>query len=211
MTEKDNLGNVTDNPKSPTVYEAVANVMREVIAVRKGEHNKHFNFSFRGIDAVMNTVGPVLREHGVIVVPADMRATYTPVTTSKGGAAMNVTVRNTYRFYGPHGDHFDTVATGESIDNGDKGTAKANSVAFRTCLLQSLCLPTDEPDPDSFSPERAAEMKKGHHTDIYRRMTTAGTVDELRALWSEANQYGFADLQEQIMSRVEKMKNESGS
>lgn len=188
-----------------TVHQAVANVMREVIAVRKGERNSHFNFNFRGIDAVMNAVGPILREHGVIVVPHDMEAAYSPVATSGGKPAMNVQVRNTYRFYGPAGDFFDTVATGESIDNGDKGTAKANSVAFRTCLLQALCLPTDEPDPDSFSPERAAEMNKGHWNDVYNRMTQAEDVDTLRALWKEANAAKFTDLQAQIMERVEKM------
>lgn len=188
-----------------TVHQAVANVMRDVIAVRKDERNDHFRFNFRGIDAVMNAVGPILREHGVIVVPHDMEATYSPVATSGGKPAMNVQVRNTYRFYGPAGDFFDTVATGESIDNGDKGTAKANSVAFRTCLLQALCLPTDEPDPDSFSPERAAEMNKGHWNDVYNRMTQAEDVDTLRALWKEANAAKFTDLQAQIMERVEKM------
>ena len=180
--------------------------MRDVIAVRKGETNAHFKFNFRGIDAVMNTVGPALRTHGVVVVPSDMQATYSPVETSGGKPGMNVQVRNTYRFYGPAGDFFDTVATGESIDNGDKGTAKANSVAFRTCLLQALCLPTDEPDPDSYSPERAAEMKQGHKDDLYRRMTEADSIDTLRGLWQEANKGGFDDLKAQIMQRTEKMK-----
>lgn len=198
-----------------TVYEAVANVMRDVIAVRKGERNSHFNFSFRGIDAVMNTVGPVLRKHGVVVVPADMQATYAPMTTAKGGAAMNVQVRNTYRFYGPSGDYFDTVATGESIDNGDKGTAKANSVAFRTCLLQALCLPTDEPDPDSFSPERANEIRDAArarlHDDIARGLAVATTVDALRGLWQEANKAGFDDLKQQIEQRTETVKADGAS
>ena len=198
-----------------TVYEAVANVMRDVIAVRKDERNDHFRFNFRGIDAVMNTVGPVLRQHGVIVVPADMQATYAPMQTAKGGAAMNVQVRNTYRFYGPSGDYFDTVATGESIDNGDKGTAKANSVAFRTCLLQALCLPTDEPDPDSFSPERAVEIRDAArtraHDDISLRLTEATTVEALRGLWQEANKAGFDDLKQQIEQRTETVKADGAS
>lgn len=189
-----------------TVYQAVANVMRDVLAVRKNDHNDHFKFHFRGIDAVMNTVGPVLRQHGVIVVPADMQATYTPVTTSGNKPAMNVQVRNTYRFYGPSGDFFDTVATGESIDNGDKGTAKANSVAFRTCLLQALCLPTDEPDPDSFSPERAAEMKQGHRSDLAKRVEAATDLDTLRALWQEANKAGFDDIKSTITDRTAQIK-----
>lgn len=140
-----------------TVFEAVGAVMRDVQQVKKTEQNQYFNFNFRGIDAVMNAVGPALREHGVLIVPLDMQAEYEQVNTQKG-IAMSVRARNTYRFYGPAGDFFDTTATGEAIDSGDKGTAKANSVALRTCLLQALCLPTDEPDPDSFSPERAAAI-----------------------------------------------------
>ena len=42
------------------------------------------------------------------------------------------------------------------MDVGDKGTPKAMSVAYRIVLLQMLCIPTDEPDPDSQSYERAA-------------------------------------------------------
>jgi len=34
--------------------------------------------------------------------------------------------------------------------------SKAHSVAYRTLLLQALCIPTDEPDPDAASHERAA-------------------------------------------------------
>jgi len=37
----------------------------------------------------------------------------------------------------------------ESMDSGDKATAKAMSVAYRTALLQTLCLPTDDVDPDA--------------------------------------------------------------
>jgi hypothetical protein len=46
------------------------------------------------------------------------------------------------------------------MDSGDKATAKAMSVAMRTALLQALCLPTDEPDPDATSYERAPRAAK---------------------------------------------------
>jgi len=58
-------------------------------------------------------------------------------------------------WYGPEGDQLSSVAAGEAFDSGDKATAKAHSVAFRTALLQTLCLPTDEPDPDSKTYERS--------------------------------------------------------
>jgi hypothetical protein len=58
-------------------------------------------------------------------------------------------VQVTFFFYGPMGDHIECTTPGEGFDFGDKATSKAMSVACRTALLQTLCLPTDEPDPDS--------------------------------------------------------------
>ena len=193
-----------------TVYEAVANVMRDVQAVKKKDRNEHQRFNFRGIDAVMSAVGPVLRAHGVVVVPIKMGKEKRDTTTSTGKPAVDVDVKNTYRWFGPAGDYFDTEVTGEAMDNGDKGTAKANSVAFRTLLLQALCLPTDEPDPDSFSPERAVEIRDAArtraHDDISRRLGEATTVEALRGLWQEANKAGFDDLKQKIEQRTETVK-----
>ena len=138
----------------PTVVEALAAVMADVQAVRKGERNSQQNYNFRGIDAVVNAVGPVLRAHGVIVVPAAVQSSYRDVQTSTGKPSRECTVTVTYRFYGPAGDFIDACVPGESMDFGDKGAPKAMSVAFRIALLQALCIPTDDPEPDSQSYER---------------------------------------------------------
>ena len=52
-----------------TVQQRLIDVMRDVEAVKKTERNTSQNFSFRGIDSVVNAVGPALRKHGVVVVP----------------------------------------------------------------------------------------------------------------------------------------------
>lgn len=147
---------------APTVVQALAAVMAEVRQVRKDgrvqprEGEKGPRYSFRGIDAVMNAVGPALRNHGVIVVPMHVDTSYGTATSKGGGQMREVTVMVTYRFYGPAGDYIDIMAPGESLDTGDKGTPKAMSVAFRTALLQALCLPTDEKDPDEDVYERGS-------------------------------------------------------
>ena len=66
------------------------------------------------------------------------------------------TVEVEFTFHGPDGSTIVCSALGEASDAGDKATSKAHSVAFRTALLQALCIPTDEPDPDASSHERAA-------------------------------------------------------
>ena len=133
----------------------MAKVMEDVRAVGKTERNTHQNYNFRGIDAVVNAVGPALRAHHVIVTPRVLSYEAENVTVGRNNTQMrSVTVMVEYTFIGPEGDSLVAVSIGESMDSGDKAVAKAMSVALRTCLLQSLMLPTDEPDPDSFSYDR---------------------------------------------------------
>lgn len=143
--------------EKPTVVEALSKVMAAVQAVGKKDRNREQNYSFRGIDAVVNAVGPELRNFGVVVVPVLHEASYRDVLTTKEKRSRECTVRVTYRFYGPAGDFIEATVPGESMDFGDKGAAKAMSVAYRIVLLQALCIPTDEPEPDSQTYERARE------------------------------------------------------
>ncbi|MGX9296068.1 ERF family protein [Tsukamurella paurometabola] len=144
----------------PTVYEAFAAVMGAVQGIRKGERAESgpARFNFRGIDAVMNHVGPALREHGVVIVPTAEHIEVERYPTKSGGQMKNATVRMRYTVFGPAGDSFAGVAFGEAADAGDKAVSKAQSVAYRTFLLQALTVPTDEPDPDLSVHERAARQ-----------------------------------------------------
>jgi ERF superfamily len=141
----------------PTIYAALAAVMADVDHVAKRDRNTAQNFNFRGIDAVVNAVGPALRKHKVIVVPRVIHADYSLVQTTTGKPSTACRVRVAYVFIGPAGDSIETTVLGEAWDSGDKATPKAMSVAYRTALLQSLSLPTDEPDPDSQTYERAPQ------------------------------------------------------
>lgn len=131
------------------IYAALADVMADCDHVAKRDRNEHQRFLFRGIDAVVNAVGPVLRKHGVVVVPNVEHVSYDTVATSTGKPATACRVLATYTFYAGDGSSIDTRVAAEAWDAGDKAAPKAMSVAFRTALLQALALPTDEPDPDS--------------------------------------------------------------
>lgn len=143
----------------PTVFEAWNRVMRDVQAIRKDSYNTGQKFNFRGIDAVMNAVGPALREHGVTVVPVANHHDAERYQTAKGGQMCNRTVEMFFDVYGPAGDSFRGKAFGEAADSGDKSMTKAESVALRTFLLQALMIPTDDPDPDAESHERAVPVR----------------------------------------------------
>lgn len=145
---------VFDDPEEVPVHRALARVMRDVSHVGKSGRNEHDGYDFRGIDATVNALGPAMRRHGVLPMPVATASAYRDVTTSQGKPSREVTVTVTYRFIGPAGDHLDVEVPGESMDRGDKGTAKAMSVALRIALLQTFALPTTEPDQQSYSPER---------------------------------------------------------
>lgn len=149
----------------PTVFAALSAVMADVQAVKKSDRNSQQNYNFRGIDAVVNAVGPKLREYGVICVPIGVATTYRDVLTTTGKPSRECTVTARYRFYGPAGDFIDTEVPGEAMDSGDKGTPKAMSVAYRTLLLQALCIPTDEADPDSQSYQRDVDIEATRRAD----------------------------------------------
>ena len=139
-----------------TIFQIFAAAKKEVRAVGKDQRNQQQNFNFRGVDAVVNAAAPALDKHGVITVPVLEEVEYTTVEVGQKRTPMaHVRVKVTYRFHGPAGDHFDAVVPGEAMDSGDKGTAKAMSVAYRIALIQALNLPTSDEDPDAKNYERS--------------------------------------------------------
>lgn len=144
-----------------TVHQALSKVMGDVQAVRKDSKNSSQKFLFRGIDAVLNAVGPALRKHGVTILPEDVEVHRSNRTTANGKQTAEVVVKVTYRIYGPNGDSIHGKVAAEAMDFGDKAIAKSMSVAYRTFLLQALTIPTDEPDPDSESYEMGAPNGTG--------------------------------------------------
>lgn len=141
------------------VYEAFGAVMADVRAIEKGDRNQQQGFNFRGIDAVMQVVGPVLRTHGVFIIPTGQELKSETYQTKSNTTMRNVTVTMRFRVYGPSGDSFDGVSFGEAADAGDKAVTKAQSVAYRTFLLQALSVPTGDVDPDAHVHERAVHQE----------------------------------------------------
>jgi hypothetical protein len=141
------------------VHEAMAAVMNDVPVVAKSDKNQAQGWNFRGVDAVVNALGPAMRRHGVVLVPEVLSHHAELLDTGRGKSMRSVVVTVRYTFTGPEGDTLVAASVGEAFDSGDKATAKAMSVALRTCLLQTFMLPTDDPDPDHEVYEVAAPAK----------------------------------------------------
>lgn len=144
------------------IHEALARVMVDVTHVGKDGKNQSQGYNFRGIDGVLNAVGPAFRRHGIIPLPELVDERTEIVEVGKARTPMrSVTVKVRYYFIGPEGDHLMVFVPGEAMDSGDKAFSKAMSVAYRTALIQTLALPTHEPDPDEQSYERSHPAQPG--------------------------------------------------
>lgn len=182
---------MSEEPPKP-LREALIAIMNDVRSVRKDDYSNHGNFNFRGIDAVVNAVGPALRKHGVICMPKEVHEhTLTSRPSTKGGSLNFCSVRVSYAFIGTDGNELVGQSVGEAFDSGDKSTAKAMSVALRTFLLQSLVLPTDEPDPDLdvYNEARPSQITMAVAQERVKHFI-GGDVDKLRDFWREARDDG---------------------
>lgn len=181
---------MSETESLPTVQQAWAAVMAEVRELGKDQqHNSPgARFNFRGVDDVMNAVGPALRRHQVAVVPTGVNLQTRATQTSTGKAAQEALVMVTYAIHGPAGDSMAGGSAGGAMDSGDKGVPKAMSVAFRTFLLQSLCLPTHDTDPDAEAYERGTQQPaEDPRTVALRGIANAqnrATLEQIKA-WAE--------------------------
>lgn len=159
------------DPKA-SVVAAWSRVMADVQWIGKGT-SRGLNYEFRGIDAVLNAVGPALRKHGVVVIPVKVEPEFTMITT-KGGSVMNycrATV--SYAIFGPMGDRFpvDGVALGEAFDSADKSATKAQSVALRVFYIDALAIPTNQPQLDpEYGPQHEIAAPAAPDAEEYARI-----------------------------------------
>lgn len=136
------------------IYTLLPKAMGMLGAIGKTGKNTAQNYSFRGIDDILNHVKPVFADLGISVMP-EVREIIREERTTKGGTAMtSTTLKVAYSFYAPDGSSLTAVTTGEGTDSGDKSCNKALSGAFKYALTQVLCIATqDMSDSENESPE----------------------------------------------------------
>jgi hypothetical protein len=139
---------MSTSTNTPTIYQALAQVMRNVSAIAKLGRNTAQGFAFRGIDQVYDALHGPLAEAGVFIVPEIMSIERSEVATRNGGTMSHVVVTIKYHFIGPAGDEVVAVVAGEAADSGDKAISKAMSMAFKYAAFQVFSIPLGEKDAD---------------------------------------------------------------
>lgn len=134
------------------VYKAIASVAGELaaIGISKSSKNQQQGFNFRGIDAVYNTLAPLLAKHHLVILPRCIEREVVERHTAKGGILFSVTVKAEFDMVSAQDGSKHTIATyGEAMDSGDKATNKAMSAAYKYAAFQAFCIPTEETAVDA--------------------------------------------------------------
>jgi hypothetical protein len=146
-------GNEIRDAEAVPVHVAWARVMADVESISKDDRRDDVGgrYNFRGVDRVVNAVGPALRRHGVLVLPTKiLTIEYRETRTSKGNPMQECTVTLQWTVTGPKGDSLvpPLESAGQATDTQDKACSKAISVAQRVLFLTALQIPTQDPDTD---------------------------------------------------------------
>lgn len=187
--------------KMPLINLLLSAVMREVGPVAKNQYNEQQKFSFRGVDDVVNALSSAMRRACIFIRPVTVKRDMRDAQTALGKPTREVSVMVTYRLEAPDGTYKDFEVPGEALDQSDKGTAKAMSVALRIGLLQGFFLPTTEPDPDAsyVTREGNAGLSAAAARMLERVLTTAPLEQVLtegraviteHAAWDRGREYG---------------------
>lgn len=208
----------TQNPDQPSIYQLMAQVMRDVGAVGKNGMNKSQNYAFRGVDDAIAALAQPLRDHGVFMTPEILDC-----EAETRGKMNAVRMRVAFHFYGPAGDSVRTVTMGEASDVADKASNKAMSAALKYALIHTFMIPVDARSLD----DGDRDHPEGHRSpaDTYmerlRKPAVWNNVGALAAMHTEAKADGLltatvfgpggdeTTLGELIVARGTVLKNEA--
>jgi hypothetical protein len=142
-------------------------------------------FKFRGVDDALEAFAPITLLHGVNIIPERVDASFRDARTSTGKPTRECTVTVTWRIVGPMGDSFVAQSVGESLDSGDKGSGKAQSVALRVLLFGAGLIPPNDPTVDMSTIERGEAPVRDAESYVAEVFNPATTLGRLQQIYRE--------------------------
>lgn len=183
--------------KSPMIYGKIADCMRQLGAIGKDSYNQQQKFMYRGVDAVMNALNPVLTANHVFCVPEVLEQHREERQTRNGGNLIYSILKMCYTLYAEDGSSVSATVIGEGMDSADKSSNKAMSVAYKYAMFQIFSIPTEEmADPDADTPPESTPKldNKAARNNAWTALATAlgKTNKEMSACVNSLIQAGLA-------------------
>jgi len=153
----------------------LAEVRRRIGYVQKRGHNERSNYSYVTAADIAGSVGDILSELGVVVIPRLEEISYESAV-GRGEAIRMARVVMAYTFADVDGrEEIIAKVAGQGLDPGDKAPYKAMTGALKYALLQSFLLATgDDPEDDRLDARYSAGNSE--------RLISADEIRELEKL-----------------------------
>ena len=156
-----------------TLRHKLGEVRRRIGYIQKRGYNDRYNYNYVAAADIAGTIGDILAELGVVVIPRLENITYEPHAPGRLERVARVIMAYTFTDE-DSGEEITARVAGEGLDMGDKASYKAMTGALKYALLQSFLLATGD-DPE----EERADLRTGSGSD---HPINPEQADELRAL-----------------------------
>ncbi len=167
-----------ENPVRLNLRQKLAEVRRRIGYVQKRGHNERFNYSYVTAADIAGSVGDILSELGVVVIPRLEDISYESAV-GRGETTRMARVVMAYTFADvDSGEEIVAKVAGQGLDPGDKAPYKAMTGALKYALLQSFLLATGD-DPEDERPDAR------FNTPNSARLVSADEIGELERLIAE--------------------------
>jgi len=180
-----------------TIFKALSAVQRDLAArgIAKTDTNTFDKYQFRGIDAVLNTLAPILSAHEVILIPSVDESEIRTVQSGAGKPMNHCKVKMTFTFYDAEGDSVSHTFHGEAMDRGDKSLNKACTAAYKYFLFEAFTIPVEgTPDADSESHELGEALITGEDVDKLKSVLAIGDAMDYMAFRDGYSEEAFNEL-----------------
>ena len=167
-----------EEPVRLNLRQKLAEVRRRIGYVQKRGHNERFNYSYVTAADIAGSVGDILAELGVVVIPRLEDISYESAM-GRGETTRMARVVMAYTFADvDSGEEIIAKVAGQGLDPGDKAPYKAMTGALKYALLQSFLLATGD-DPEDERPDARFT------TPSSARLVSADEIGELERLIAE--------------------------
>ncbi len=171
-------GAASEAPVQLNLRQKLAEVRRRIGYIQKRGHNERSNYSYVTAADITGSIGDILAELGVVVIPRLEDITYESAV-GRGEATRMARVVMAYTFADvDSGEEIIAKVAGQGLDPGDKAPYKAMTGALKYALLQSFLLATGD-DPED---ERAVARVTATNSE---RLISGDEVRELQSLIDE--------------------------
>lgn len=171
----------------PGIYQVISDVQAELATrgIKKNRANTQgAGFKFRGIDDILNALGPMMPRHGLSVFPRILEREIAERQSKSGGVLFYVTVKASFKFVAADGSSETVETYGEAMDSSDKATTKAQSIAWKNAAILTFQIPVEgENDPDAVTHQ--VKPAKAESPAPPFPPGPASTVTELKSMWRD--------------------------